>query len=64
LTGVLIHEIMSIGTRGQMKRLQAVVSDEFHRVVKVEATKEGQTIREVVVALLRAWLKERNIEVD
>jgi len=46
------------------KQIRATVSEEFHRTVKVEATKEGQTIREVVVALLRAWLKERGIEVE
>lgn len=58
---------MSIEQKGimaKMKQIRANVSDEFHRIVKVEATKEGKTIREVVVSLLKEWLKERGIEVD
>lgn len=47
-----------------MRKLQAVVPDEFHKAVKVEATKEGKTIKEVIVGLLRDWLKERGIEVE
>lgn len=47
-----------------MKKLQAIVSDEFHRLVKVKVAEEGKTIKEVIVELLRAWLKERGIEVD
>jgi len=47
-----------------MKRLSAYVNEEFHRLVKAKAAEEGKTIKEVIVELLRAWLKERGIEVD
>jgi len=47
-----------------MRRLQAVVSDEFHRLVKVEAAQEDKTVTEVIVELLKEWLKEQGIEVE
>lgn len=47
-----------------MKRLQAIVPEEFHRLVKVEATKDGKTVKELIVELLKQWLKEKGIEVD
>jgi len=47
-----------------MKRLQAVVSDEFHRLIKLKATEEDKTIKDVMLEALKMWLKERGIEVE
>jgi len=46
------------------KEIRVSVSEEFHKTVKVQAAQEGKTIKAVVYGLLKAWLKEKGIEVD
>lgn len=47
-----------------MKRLSAYVNERFHRLVKAKAAEEGYTINDLIIELLRAWLKEKGIEVE
>lgn len=64
-TELWFYGIMSIVEKGIMaKQIRANVSDEFHKTVKIEAAREGTTIKELVISLLKAWLKERGIEAD
>lgn len=51
-------------TKGKKKEVRIFMSDAFHREVKAEAARAGKTMRGLVLELLTAWLKERNIEVD
>lgn len=46
------------------KEIRVYVPDDFHRKVNTQAADEGKTIKEVVVALLKTWLKEKGIEVE
>jgi len=41
-----------------MKQINARISDELHRAIKMKAAKEGKTMTEVIVALLQEWLKK------
>ncbi len=41
------------------KRITVSVSEAFHHEVKLEATKEGKSVSDVVKTLLQAWLDER-----
>jgi|GEM_PF-4750636 len=40
------------------------VPDDFHRKVKGLAATQGKTIKQVVMALLKKWLEEHDIEVE
>ncbi len=39
-----------------MKRIQVIISDEFHRLLKSEAAKMGLDISDVVRGMAREWL--------
>jgi len=41
-----------------MKQINARVSDELHRAIKMKAAQEGKTMTEVIVTLLQKWLEE------
>lgn len=41
-----------------MKKFSINVDEEFHREVKIEATRQDTTIAEVVKQLLKKWLEE------
>lgn len=46
------------------KDLRLPVPREIHRLLKAEAAKEEQPIKEIVLSLIVRWLKERGIEVE
>ena len=41
-----------------MKQINARISEEMHRAIKMKAAKEGKTMTEVFVVLLQQWLEE------
>lgn len=43
-----------------MKQINARISEELHRAIKMKAAHEGKTMTEVIVALLKRWLEEEN----
>jgi len=56
--------IIEVEDKTDMKELRIKLSDKIHRELKAESARVDKTMTEVVVELLRRWLKEeRNIEV-
>jgi len=46
------------------KEIRVYVPDELHTKVKAQAASEGKKIKDVVIAVLKGWLKEKGIEVE
>lgn len=40
-----------------MKQINARISEELHRTIKMKAAREGKTMTEVIVTLLEQWIK-------
>ena len=47
-----------------MKQINARISEEMHRAIKMKAAKEGKTMTEVFVALLQQWLEGNGDDQD
>lgn len=46
------------------KKIVAQVNEQLHRAVKMKAAREGKTITQVIIDLLREWLRESEQEED
>jgi predicted HicB family RNase H-like nuclease len=46
------------GDTVNLKRLTVEVDEDLHRAIRIKAIREGKTMREIVIELLRRWLAE------